>query len=73
MLILSRRIGESIMIGDNIQITVTDINRGRVRIHFFAPREVEIYRQEIYEARRKRLLELSTEGLSPSTSEDRMG
>lgn len=47
MLVLSRKLGESIMIGDNIRVTVVDIDRGKVRLGIEAPRDVPIYRQEL--------------------------
>lgn len=50
MLVLSRKIGESIKIGDNVTIRVTDVRGEIVRIAIDAPREVKIYRGEVYEA-----------------------
>ncbi len=49
MLILARRPGESLMIGDEIQVTVLGIYGNQVRIGISAPRDVEVHRQEIYE------------------------
>lgn len=49
MLILSRRIGETIIIGDNVSITVLDIQGRQVRIGVTAPREVPVHREEVYE------------------------
>jgi len=49
MLILTRRIGETICIGDDIEVTVLGINRNQVRIGVTAPRSVDVHRQEIYE------------------------
>jgi len=50
MLVLSRRRDESIMIGDNVEITVVDIRGDAVRIGITAPRSIPVYRKEIYEA-----------------------
>lgn len=50
MLALTRKVGEKIVVGDNITITVVDIKGDSVRLSFDAPREVKIYRGEIYEA-----------------------
>jgi carbon storage regulator len=48
MLVLSRKLGEKIFIGDNICITVVDIDRGKIRLGIEAPRDVPIYRQELF-------------------------
>lgn len=50
MLVLSRQRDESIMIGDNIVITVVDIRGDKVRLGITAPTEVPVHRQEVYEA-----------------------
>ena len=50
MLTLTRKVGESIKIGDNIEIIVKEIRRNQVRIGIVAPQEVPIYREEVYEA-----------------------
>ena len=47
MLVLSRKLGEKIRIGDNICITVVDIDRGKIRLGIEAPRDVPIYRDEL--------------------------
>lgn len=49
MLILTRRIGESIIIDDNIQVKVVDIQGGQVRLGIDAPAVIDIYRKEIYD------------------------
>jgi len=48
MLILTRRTGETLMIGDEITLTVLGVNGSQVRIGVDAPKEVGIYREEIY-------------------------
>jgi carbon storage regulator len=53
MLVLSRRVGERLMIGDNIVITVIDVRSDGVRIGIDAPRDVRVTRAEIYEAVRE--------------------
>lgn len=57
MLVLTRKQGESIMIGDQIKIVVSDIAGGRVRIGFEAPDDVMIYRGEIFESMQKETIE----------------
>lgn len=47
MLVLSRKPGERIVIGDGIEIVVLDARRGHVRLGFIAPHEVRIHRQEV--------------------------
>ncbi|MDP2601865.1 MAG: carbon storage regulator CsrA [Deltaproteobacteria bacterium] len=50
MLILSRRPGESVTIGDDITITIAAISGSQVRLGITAPREVRVLREEIYKA-----------------------
>lgn len=49
MLILTRKTGESIVIGDDIVITVVDAGRDQVRIGIEAPRSVSVHRHEVYQ------------------------
>ena len=54
MLVLSRKENEQIVIGDNIVITVVEIQRGgKVRLGITAPRDVPVHRQEVYEVVQK--------------------
>lgn len=50
MLVLSRQRDESIMIGDNIVVTIVDIRGDKVRLGIEAPTEIPVHRQEVYEA-----------------------
>ena len=49
MLILTRRVGETLMIGDDIAVTVLGVKGGQVRVGVNAPRDVIVHREEIYE------------------------
>lgn len=53
MLILTRRIGETLNIGDNVQVTVLGIKGNQVRIGVNAPKDVPVHREEIYERIKK--------------------
>ncbi len=50
MLVLSRQRDESIVIGDNVVVTIVDIRGDKVRLGIDAPGEVPVHRQEVYEA-----------------------
>lgn len=49
MLILTRRTGETVMVGDDISITVLGVKGSQVRVGIKAPRDVPVHREEIYE------------------------
>lgn len=49
MLVLTRKIGEGIVIGDDIQIKILENKEGRIRIGIKAPNDKKIYREEIYQ------------------------
>lgn len=49
MLILTRRIGETLMVGDEVTVTVLGIKGNQVRIGVNAPNDVAVHRQEVYE------------------------
>ena len=50
MLILARKLGERIVIGDQIEVSIVDIKGDQVKVGITAPREIKVYRQEVYEA-----------------------
>ncbi len=53
MLVLSRLRDESIVIGDNVVITVVDVRGDKVKLGINAPKEIPVHRQEVYDAIRK--------------------
>lgn len=59
MLVLSRQRDESIIIGDNVVITVVDIRGDKVRLGIQAPQEIPVHRREVYEAIQRENLQAS--------------
>ncbi|MBT3506454.1 MAG: carbon storage regulator CsrA [Methylococcales bacterium] len=53
MLILTRRVGETLMIGDEVKVTVLGVKGNQVRIGVDAPRDVTVHREEIYDRIKK--------------------
>jgi carbon storage regulator len=48
MLVLTRKLNESIMVGDNVKITIVDVKGDQVKLGITAPREVAVHREEVY-------------------------
>ncbi len=69
MLILTRRVGETVMIGDDVTITVLGVKGNQVRVGINAPKNVAVHREEIYERikREQHPEEIAAE--KPKTSE----
>lgn len=53
MLILTRRVGETLMVGDDVTVTVLGVKGNQVRIGVNAPKDVAVHREEIYDRIRK--------------------
>jgi carbon storage regulator len=64
MLILTRRVGEALMIGNNVSVTVLGVKGNQVRIGINAPKDVAVHREEIH-----RRIELEHQGSKPPTAE----
>ena len=64
MLILTRRVGESLMIGDEVTVTVLGVKGNQVRLGVNAPKNVSVHREEIYE----RIQQEKTDGSSVDES-----
>ena len=59
MLVLTRKVGEQIHIGDDIKVSIIEIDRGSIRLGIDAPRHITILRQEVYERIQEQNLESS--------------
>ncbi len=69
MLILTRRVGETLMIGDDVTVTVLGVKGNQVRIGVNAPKDVSVHREEIYE-RIKKEQQLQQQGAAGSVNSD---
>lgn len=70
MLVLSRQRDESIIIGDNVVVTIVDIRGDKVRLGIEAPKEVPVHRQEVYEAIRREAQKARSDAADTAPSGD---
>ena len=68
MLILTRRVGETLMIGDNVTVTVLGVKGNQVRIGINAPKDLAVHREEIYQR-----IKLEQVGPTGETGPDEVG
>ncbi len=74
MLILTRRAGETLMVGDDVTITVLGVKGNQVRIGVNAPKDVSVHREEIYQRiQREKAQKLGGEVISEEDDEDNVG
>ena len=72
MLILTRRVGETIKIGDNVSVTVLGMNGRQIRIGIAAPKSIAVHRKEVFERIQREnqaLAPTSTEGANSEAAE----
>ena len=70
MLILTRRVGETLMIGDEVTVTVLGVKGNQVRIGVNAPKDIAVHREEIYERIKREQDEAAHGSVPPPASHD---
>ena len=73
MLILTRRVGETLMIGDDVTVTVLGVKGNQVRIGVDAPKEIAVHREEIYERIQREQENAAAQGNDPVQENDAVG
>lgn len=65
MLVLTRKVNESIMIGDSIEVVVVSVHGEQVKLGIKAPRDIPVHRREVYEAIQKENIEAAQQKVGP--------
>ena len=73
MLVLSRQKDESIVIGDDVEVTIVDVRGDKVRLGINAPRSISVHRKEIYEAIQREKLAKTHESADDNTKNSDTG
>lgn len=66
MLVLGRKLNESLMIGDDVEIIIAEIKGDQVKLGIKAPRQIKVYRKEIYEEIQSENIKAARTGMKPS-------
>ena len=66
MLVLSRKVNQSIMVGDNVRVVVVAVDRDQVKLGIEAPREIAVHRSEIYEEIQRSNRSAAAAGTAPA-------
>ncbi len=70
MLVLTRKLGENIRIGDSVKITVLEVRSGQVKLGIEAPPEIKVHREEIYARIQEENRRAQAKGESPGPARD---
>jgi len=64
LLILSRRVGESIIIGDDVKVTIVEVSGNQIKLGIDAPKEIIVHREEIYKIDKEISARIKRKGLT---------
>ena len=73
MLVLSRKINQSIMVGDNVRVVIVSVDRDQVKLGIEAPRDIPVHRSEVYEEIQRANRTAAASGPQPAEGATRPG